>query len=88
MGESVAVLGRVSIAVKRHHDQGNSIKDNVELGLAYQFRGSVHCHHGRKQGNVQADMVLEEPRVLHLNPKEARSRLSHEKLGEESQSPP
>jgi len=30
------------------------------------FRGSVHYHHGGKHGRVQADMVLEEPRVLHL----------------------
>ncbi|KAL6050108.1 hypothetical protein STEG23_036851, partial [Scotinomys teguina] len=32
-----------------------------------QFRSSVHYHHGREHGNVQADMVLEkELRVLHL----------------------
>jgi hypothetical protein len=37
------------------------------LGLAYRFRGSVHYHHGRKHGSIQADMVLEkELRVLHL----------------------
>ena len=27
------------------------------------------CSNGGKQGSVQADMVLGEPRVLHLNPK-------------------
>jgi hypothetical protein len=37
------------------------------LGLAYSFRGSVHYHHGRKHGIRLADMVLEEPRVLHLD---------------------
>ena len=26
---------RVSIAVNRHHDHGNSYKGNIELGLAY-----------------------------------------------------
>jgi hypothetical protein len=50
------------------------IKTNLYLGLAYSFRGSVHCH-GGKHGNVQADMVLEELRVLHLDPKAARRRL-------------
>jgi hypothetical protein len=35
------------------------IKDNIYLGLSYSFRGSVHYHHGRKHGSVQADMVME-----------------------------
>ena len=34
------------------------------MGLTYSFRGLVHCHHDRKQGDMQADMVL---RVLHLD---------------------
>jgi hypothetical protein len=49
------------------------IRANISLGLAYSFRGSLHYHHGRKHGIVQADAVLEEPRVLHLDP--ARRRL-------------
>ena len=36
------------------------------MGLAYSFRGVAHYPHGRKEGSVQADMVLEELRVLHL----------------------
>jgi hypothetical protein len=49
------------------------IKDNIELGLAYSFRGLVHYHHCRKHGGMQADMVLEEElRVLHLGLKAAR----------------
>ena len=52
------------------------IKDNIQLGLAYRFRGSVHYHHSRKHSSIQADMVLEELRVLHLYLKEAKSRLS------------
>jgi hypothetical protein len=44
------------------------------LGLAYSFRGSVHYHHNGKHGSIQADMVLEEPRVLHLDLKAARRR--------------
>lgn len=46
------------------------------MELAYSFRGSVNYHHGRKYGTVQADLVLEEPRVLHLELKAARRRLS------------
>jgi hypothetical protein len=29
-------------------------KDNVYLELAYGLRGSVHYHHGRKHGGMQA----------------------------------
>lgn len=47
------------------------------IGLAYNFRGSVHYQHGRKHGSVLAGMVLEkELRVLHLDQKSARIRLS------------
>jgi len=42
------------------------------LELVYSFTSIVHYHHGGKQGNRQADLVLEEPRVLHLDPKAAR----------------
>jgi hypothetical protein len=51
------------------------IKDNVYLGLPYSFRGSVHYHHVGKHGSVQADMVLEEPRVLYRDLKTTRRRL-------------
>jgi hypothetical protein len=45
--------------------------------MAYSFRGSVHYHHGRKHGRLQADLDLEkEVRVLRLDPKAARRRLS------------
>jgi hypothetical protein len=43
------------------------INDNISLGLPYRFRDSVHYHHGGKHGTVQADKVLEEQRVLHLD---------------------
>lgn len=32
---------------------------NLTIGTDLQFRGLVHCHHGKKCGGVQADMVLE-----------------------------
>jgi hypothetical protein len=51
-----------------------TLKDNIELGLAYSFRGSVYYHHGGKCGSMQADIVLEELRVLYLDLKAARSR--------------
>ena len=34
-----SVLVRVFIAVRRHHDLGNSHKENIKLGFAYIFRG-------------------------------------------------
>jgi hypothetical protein len=44
------------------------IKANISTGLAHRFRGLGHYHHGGggggKQGSIQKDMVLEEPRVL------------------------
>ena len=50
------------------------IKENISLGLAYSFRGSVHYHHGGKHGRGQIGMVQEELRVLHLHLKVARRR--------------
>ena len=53
------------------------IKENISLGLAYSFRGSVHYHHGGKCGIVQEVMALEnELGVLHLDLKVVRRRLS------------
>jgi hypothetical protein len=64
--------------VKRHHDQDKSYKGKYEIGAGlYSFRGSVHYHHGRKYGSLQADVVLEkELRDLHLYLKAARRWLS------------
>jgi len=53
--------------VKRHRDHSNSSKGRHFIGAGLQFRGSVHYHHGREHGTMQADMVLEELRVLHLD---------------------
>lgn len=33
-------------------------KENIELGLAYSFRGLLH-YHGGEHGRMQADVVLE-----------------------------
>jgi hypothetical protein len=49
----VAVLGRFSIAMKRHHDH-NSYKEKhiIEAGLP--FRDLVHHHHGPKHNRWSA----------------------------------
>jgi hypothetical protein len=52
------------------------IKDNILLGLAYRFRGSVHYHQDEKHGSLQADLVLEKLRVPHLDPKSSRRGLT------------
>lgn len=60
---STCVLGRVSVAVERHSNHGHKDK---HLGLAYTFRGSLHCH----GGGIQEDMVLKkEQRILCLDAK-------------------
>jgi hypothetical protein len=65
------VFIRVSVVLKRHHDQGKSYQGK-HLIWAHSFRGSVHYHHGGKHGNVQADMVMKkELRILHLDPQAA-----------------
>ena len=43
------------------------IKKNISLGPAYSF-SLVHCHHGGKHGDMQADVMLEKQlRVLYLD---------------------
>jgi len=52
------------------------IKENVQLRLAYRFRGLVHYYHGREHDSMPIEMVLEkELRVLYLDLKAARRRL-------------
>ena len=61
--------------MKRYHDQGNAYKGKHFIEDGLHFPSSVHHHHGGKHGRDQADMVLEEPRVLPLDPKAARRRV-------------
>jgi hypothetical protein len=51
------------------------IKANIQWGLVYCFRDSVHCHHGGKDVIMRTDLMLEEPRVLYLDLKAAKRRL-------------
>jgi hypothetical protein len=48
MSQTISVLVRVSIALKRHHDHGNSYKGKHLIGAGLRFRGLVHYHHGEK----------------------------------------
>ena len=67
-------LGLSFMAVKRHHDQGNSYKGKHLIEVDLQFRSSVHHHHDRKHGSIQAGLVLGEWRVLCSDSKTARRR--------------
>jgi hypothetical protein len=51
------------------------IKTNISLCWAYSFRDSVHYHHGKRYGIVQANLVPKEPSSLHLDLKTARRQL-------------
>ena len=55
------------MAVKGHHDHGNSYKGQHFIGAGLQFRGLIHYHHGGKHGSVQANIVMEELRILRLD---------------------
>ena len=56
------------------------LKNNIYLGLAYRFRGSVHYQGGSMEAS-QAGMAQEELRVLHLVPKANKRRLAFRQLG-------
>ena len=53
---------RVSIAVKRYHDHGNSYKGKT-IWAAYIFRGLVHYHRGATS-SMQEVTVLETLYIL------------------------
>ena len=52
--------------MKRHHDHSNSYKGKHLIRAGLWFRGLACYCHGGKQDGMQADMVLEKLRVLHL----------------------
>jgi hypothetical protein len=72
----MVILVGVSLLKRDTMTKVTLIKENISLGLSYSFR-LVHCRHGGNHGSIQADMVLEEQRVLYLDPKAAK-RLSSE----------
>jgi hypothetical protein len=68
--------------VKRHHDQGNSHK-RTPFNWGWLTASEVQSIIIMVYSSVQADMVMEELRVLHLVPKAARRRLNpHWALGQ------
>ena len=64
---------RVSIAVKRHHDHGDSNKGQhlVGDGLQFQRFNPVSFMAESMATYTQADMVLEDWRSLHFDPQAA-----------------
>lgn len=45
------ILVRVSLAVKRQHNQDNFYKVQYFIGDVYSFQGLVHYHHDWKNGS-------------------------------------
>jgi len=68
--------------MKKYQDHGNSFKVKHFIGAGLQLQRFSLYHHARKHGSMQADMMLEELKVLHPDPKATRRRLfssgSHE----------
>lgn len=63
----VSVLIRVSLLCRDNMAMATLIKESIQLGPAYSFRGSVCYHRGGKHGSLQAVMELERRlRVLSL----------------------
>jgi hypothetical protein len=56
----------VSVAVKRHHDQGNSYKRQHLIRAGLQVQRFSPLSSRQEHGSIQAGMGLEELRVLHL----------------------
>ena len=72
------VLVRVSIAVKRHHDQGNSYKGPHLIGTDYRF--SLLSSSG-EHGSFQASTTKRKLTVLQLELKVTRRSLASAWLG-------
>jgi hypothetical protein len=69
--QELGVLVGVSIAVKNIPWP----KQWQTFNWGWLTVSEVHYHHGGKHDSLQADMVLEDPGVLHLHPKAARTNL-------------
>jgi hypothetical protein len=78
----------VSIAVKRHHDQGNSYKGQHLIGIGLQVQRSSQLSSRQEHSIIQADMGLEELKVLHLDTNADRRRLAPTWLRRGSKIPP
>ena len=67
---------RVSIAVKRHHDQGNSFRGQHLIGAGLQVQRFSPSSSRREYDSIQAVIVKKELRVLYLHSNKVRRRLS------------
>ena len=85
MSQKACVLLSISIAVKRHHDQGSSYK-RTTFNCSW-LTGSVQ-YHLWEHGSFQAGMAHKMLWVLHPILKVNRRRSASRQLGEGSQSPP
>jgi hypothetical protein len=81
-----SVLVLVSIAVNRHHDQGNSYKGQHLFGAGLQVQKFSPLLSRQEHGSIQASIAWELLRVLHLVSKTNRRRLVPRQLGGGSQS--
>jgi hypothetical protein len=70
-----------TVAVKRHHDQGNAYKKQHLTGDGLQVQRFSPLSSRWEHGSVQAGIVQEELRVLYLHLKAARRRLAFRQLG-------
>lgn len=57
--EKRTVLVRVLLRRRHSRTTATLVKEGISLGLAYRFRGLDRCHHGRKYGGTQANMMQE-----------------------------
>ena len=71
----------VSIAVKKHHDQGNSYKGQHLIGATLQVQRFSPLSSRWENGSIQAGMAQAELRVLRLHSKAASGRLTSRQLG-------
>jgi hypothetical protein len=66
--------------VNRHHDQGNSYKEHHLIAAGLQVQRFNPLPSRQEHGRVQAGMVQEELRVLHLHLKAASRILASRQL--------
>ena len=66
--------------MNRHHDQGNSYTRQHLIGAGIQVQ-RFNPLSRQEHGSIQAGMVQEDVRVLHLHLKAASGRLASRQLG-------
>jgi hypothetical protein len=67
--------------VNKYHDQDNSYKGQHLIGAGLQVYRLSPLSSRQEHGSIQAGMVQEKLRVLHLHPKEAKEQTILWQLG-------